>query len=212
MEEIVSTDAIQDEILADARKKAARMLEEAEEESARTIAAIEGKAISVVEGIMRSSEARSARFRMEMMARFPLERTRMRVVFAEKALREALRVYITALPESRVADLSEAMLALGAPFLAGQDVELSRKGLGESAVRAVAGRALALAASVEFAEDDSMPAAGLVARSRDGMVVLRATMDLVEERLLDEDRGELARALCADLLSADVLRAEALEL
>jgi len=210
MEEIVSTDAIQDEILADARKKAARMLEEAEEESARTIAAIEGKAISVVEGIMRSSEP----FRALSDGNdgpIPLERTRMRVVFAEKALREALRVYITALPESRVPTYPRRC-SRSAPFPRGARRRAIAQGTGESAVRAVAGRALALAASVEFAEDDSMPAAGLVARSRDGMVVLRATMDLVEERLLDEDRGELARALCADLLSADVLRAEALEL
>jgi vacuolar-type H+-ATPase subunit E/Vma4 len=201
MEEIVSAEAIKGEILDDARKRAASLLEEAEQESARTAAAIEGKAVSMVEEIMRASEARSLRYRMETMARFPLERTRMRAVFVDKALREALEAFIEALPEARIAGLSESMLAAGASFLAGRDVALARKGISESTARAVAGRVLSAAASVIFSEDPSIPAPGLVARVLDGSVVLRATMDLIEERLLDRSRGELAKALSAEALS-----------
>jgi len=40
----------------------------------------------------------------------------------------------------------------------------------------------------------------MVARATDGSVLMRATMDLVEGRLLGEKRGELARALCAGAL------------
>jgi vacuolar-type H+-ATPase subunit E/Vma4 len=200
MEEIVSADAIRGEILEDARKKAARMLEDAEAEAARTAAEIEAKAVSVVGELIRASEARSARFRMETFARVPLERTRMRARFVEEALARALSAHVSSLSEERIAVLSEAMLSGGAAFLSGKDVSLFRKGLPEAVARAVAGRALAKAASVEIAEDDSMPAPGLVARARDGSVLLRATMDLVEERLLDEKRAELARALCAEAL------------
>ena len=50
-------------------------------------------------------------------------------------------------------------------------------------------------------EDPSLPAPGLVARVSDGSVALRATMDLVEERLLDRRRGELAKACCAEALA-----------
>jgi len=200
MEEIVSADAIRGEILEDARKKAARLLEDAEGESARTATDIEGKAASVVGELMRASEARSARFRMETLARVPLERTRMRVQYVEKALAGALDAHFSRLGEERIAALSEEMLARGASFLAGKDVSLSHKGLSEGVARAVAGRALAGASSVEVAEDAELPAAGLVARARDGSVTLRATMDLVEARLMDEKRAELARALCAEAL------------
>jgi V/A-type H+/Na+-transporting ATPase subunit E len=200
MEEIVSTDVIQGEILDDARRKAARMLEEAEAESERTMVAVEAKADAVVEEIMRTSAARSERFRMETMARLPLERTRMRTVFVDTRLREALAAYIDALGEDRVAFLAEEMLARGSSFLAGKAVVLGRSGLSEASARAIAGRVLRTAESVDFAEDDSLPAPGLFARARDGSVVLWATMDLLEERLLDEHRGEFARALCAEAL------------
>jgi vacuolar-type H+-ATPase subunit H len=202
MEEIVSAEAIKGEILEDARDKAARLLEEAEGESARTAAAIDARAVSTVEEIMRTSEARSARFRMETMARFPLERTRMRTVFVDKALRDALEAFIGSLSEDRVAGLSESMLEGGASFLAGREITLARKGISEAAARAVAGRVFSGATSVTFAEDPSIPAPGLVAEARDGSVILRATMDLVEERLLDGSRGELAKALCAEALEA----------
>jgi V/A-type H+/Na+-transporting ATPase subunit E len=201
MEEIVSSDAIQSEILEDARKKAGHILEEAEAEAARNVAEIEAKAAQVVEEIVRTSEAKSARFRMETMARFPLERTRMRTVFVEAQLREAARTYIESLSEERIAALSEAMVVRAEPFLAGKVVELRRKGLPESKAREIADRALALTESVRHVEDPKLPASGLVAAAEDGSIVLKATMDLVEDSLLDRRRGELARALCGDALS-----------
>lgn len=135
------------------------------------------------------------------MARFPLERTRMRTAFVDGRLREAVGAYVAALPEDRVAALAEAMLAKGASFLAGKAVELARRGLSERAAREVSGRALASASSVTHVDDPSLPAPGFAARALDGSVRLRATMDLVEDRLLDESRGELSLSLCAAALA-----------
>jgi vacuolar-type H+-ATPase subunit E/Vma4 len=201
MEEIVGTDAIRGEILEDARKKAARILEEAELESARDLSAAEAKAASVVEEILESNEAKSARYRMETMARFPLERTRMLTAFVDARLREAMGSYIGGLPEDRVSGLAEAMLSEGSAFFEGKAVEVLRKGLSEEASAAAASRAFASSSSVSLAEDASLPGRGFVARGRDGSALLRATMDLVGDRLLDRERGELARALCAEALS-----------
>jgi V/A-type H+/Na+-transporting ATPase subunit E len=206
MEEIVSADAIKREILEDARKKATHLLEESEAEAARNVEEIEAKAAEVVEEIFQTNAAKSARYRMETMARFPLERTRMRTTFVDGKLREAVGAYVAALPETRVASLSEAMLAEGASFFEGKAIELGRKGLTEQVAREVAGRAFAKAASVSQVEDPSLPARGLVARALDGSVILRATMDLVEGRLLDRKRGELALSLCAEALSIGSIR------
>ena len=203
MEEIVSAEAIKGEILEDAGNKAARILEEAEAESARAVAAMEAKAQAVVEEIMRTSEAGSLRFRMETLARLPLERTRMRTAFVDARMRESLASFFGAMGVDRVAALAEGMLARGAPYLSGKAVSLGWKGLSDTAARAIAGRVLEAASSVDLAEEDFLPAPGLVARAVDGSMVLRATMDLVEERLLEENRGELARALCAEALDAD---------
>lgn len=201
MEEIVGSEAIQAEILEDARKKAERILEEAEAEAARNLAETEAKAASIVEEILKTGEAKSARYRMETMARFPLEKTRMRSVFVDARLREAASAYVSALSEERIAALAEAMLAKGASFLAGKAVILRRKGLGGKAAGEIAARTLGSALSLELAEDPSLPAPGLVAASRDGGVTLKATMDLVEGELLDRRRGELAKALCAGALA-----------
>jgi V/A-type H+/Na+-transporting ATPase subunit E len=201
MEEIVSADAIRREILEDARKKATHLLEEGEAEAARNVAEIEAKAAEVVEEIFQTNAAKSARYRMETMARFPLEVTRMRTSFVDSKLREAVGAYVAALPADAVASLSEAMLVEGASYFDGKEVELRRKSLDEAAARKIAGRVFAKAASVSQVEDLSLPAPGFVARARDGVVRLRATMDLVEARLLDERRGELALSLCAEALS-----------
>ncbi len=200
MEEIVGSEAIQGEILEDARKKAARILEDAEAEAARNVAATEAKAAAVVDEIVRTNEAKSARFRMETMARFPLERTRMRTSFVDGALRAAMNEYMAELPEPRVAELAAAMLERASSFFAGEEVELLRRGVSEAAARSAADRALPGAAALSHAEDPSLPAVGLVARARGGGIVARATMDLVQERLLDERRAELASALCAGAL------------
>jgi len=201
MEEIIGSDAIQGEILEDAGEKAVRVLEEAEVEAARNVAAMEAKAVAVVDDIVRTSEAKSARFRMETMARFPLERTRMRTAFVDGKLREAVSAYVEALPEARVAALSESMLAGGSSFFAGKAVEIRRRGISEAAARDAAARALASTSSVTQAEDEDLPAPGMVARALDGSVIFRATMDRVEEKLLDEKRGDLAAALCAGALA-----------
>lgn len=209
MEEIVGSEAIKSEVLDDARKKAARILEEAEEESAKAVAAIEAAAAVAVEGVVRENEAKAARYRMETMARFPLERTRMRAVFVEAALRDAARGYMAALPPERVAALAEAMLRRGASFLEGKEIELRRSGLSEQAARSIAERALPRAASLRPVEEPALPAPGLVAAAVDGSVELRATMDLVEASLLDAHRGELAQALCGEALGIEALVAEA---
>jgi vacuolar-type H+-ATPase subunit E/Vma4 len=201
MQEIVSADTIQTEILDDAKKKAARIFEESEAEAARDVAEIEARAVSVVEEIFRSNEAKSARYRMETMAHFPLEKTRMLAVFVDEHLREATGAYIASLPEERVAGLASAMLRRGASYLEGKAILLARKGLPEGRARAAADGILARAASVELGEDESLPAPGFVASALDGSVELKATMDLVEEALLDRRRGELARALCAGALT-----------
>lgn len=201
MEEIVSAEAIRREILEDARKKAARLLEEGEAEAERNVAEIEAKAAQVVAEIFETNAAKSARYRMETMARFPLERTRMRTSFVDKKLREAVGSYVAAFPEARVAALSEAMIAKAADFFAGKDVELRRKSVSEEAARRAASRALSKAASVVHVEDPSLPAPGFAALAADGSARVRATMDAIEEKLLDERRGELAKALCSDALS-----------
>jgi vacuolar-type H+-ATPase subunit H len=200
MEEIAGSDAIRREVLEDARKKAAKLLAEADEAAAMAIAEAEARARSSVGEIARTGEARAERFRAETLARLPLELRRIRTVFVDARLREAMGWFLDGLAEDRVAALAEAMLARGESFFSGQTVVVARRGISEAAARACAARALGSAAATKFAVDESLPARGLTAAVEDGRVGIRATMDLVGDELLDRDRGELARALCPEAM------------
>lgn len=209
MEEIVSADAIQGEIAEDARRKADRMLSEADEECLRIQAESEAQAVSVVDEIHRTSEASAARFRMETLARLPLERNRMLTVLVEARLREAMEEYLGSLNDEKVASLARAAISRGAPYLEGKALEIRRKGLSEEAARKAASSLPGGASVDRIVEDETLPERGLRVSALDGSVELGATLDLVGQRLLDLRRGELARALCEGALAPEGAGAEA---
>jgi len=200
MEEMVATDAMKAEILEDARKKAEHILKEADEASARELE--EGRALAarLSEKLARESAGRIARRRAEADARLPLDRMRARIAFVDRALREATRAYVSALPEAEVSRLAASMIAAASPFFAGKRTRATRRGLSAAAASSAAA---SLGSGVEMAseEDASLTAAGVAIATIDGDATLSATMDLVEERLLDLRREELAKALCAEALS-----------
>jgi vacuolar-type H+-ATPase subunit E/Vma4 len=199
MEEIVAADAMRAEILEDARKKADHILKEIDEESAREMEAGRARAASESALIARESEARIARRRAEAEARVPLERMRARTEHVDRALREAARDFISSLPEGEASRVAVAMIARGAPLMAGKGARVRRRGLPPAAAE-LAASILGAGASADAEEDPSLGGRGLEAVSADGSARLRATMDLVEELLLDRRRAELARALCAAAL------------
>jgi hypothetical protein len=199
MEEIIAADAMRSEILEDARKKADHILREADEESARETEAGRARIAAESELIARESEERIARRRAEAEARIPLERMRARTEHVDRAMREATRDFIASLPEGEVARVAAVLIARGAPLMAGKGPRVKRRGL-PPAVAEQAAATLGAGAAAEGEEDPSLGDRGLEAVSADGSTRLRATMDLVEELLLDRRRAELAGALCAAAL------------
>lgn len=202
MEELVSTDALEKEILADARKKAERILKGAQDEAGRIAASVEKRNAAASAELEKGLAERSARYKVDALARLPLEKARMRAAFVDALLREALGAFMASLPEARVEALSRARLAAARDYLDGMELRLRRRSLSaEAAIRAVA-EALPKARVVECSEDPGLPASGLVVETADGSCVLRATLDLAAEALLGERRAELAKALCAGALVA----------
>jgi hypothetical protein len=199
MEEIVAADAMKDEILEDARKKAEHILKEADEESARELEAGAALAAKSRDEIARDCAARIARRRAEASARLPLDRMRARTEFVDLALREATKDFISSLPEAEVGRMAAAMAARGAGLMAGKRLIVKRRGLPRSDAEAAAA-AIGADAEAEEAEDRALRARGLAIVAADGSATLSATMDLVEESLLDRDRAALASALCSEAM------------
>lgn len=201
MEELTTTDAIKGEILEEARRKAERALKDADEESARARLSCIEAGDRVAREIRASGAARVARARSETFARIPLEESRMRTAYVDASLRRAVDGFLSRMDEDRIAALCRAILARGAESMAGKDFRARRKGLSPSTAAETVALALPGARMASQAEDGGLPAPGIVAEAADGSVIVRATLDLVREALLDESRGELARALCAEALS-----------
>ena len=202
MEEIGNTEAIQKEILEEARKTAEKILREADEEVAHSAAqAIERARVSKEE-VGKSAETWMTRYRAETLARLPLEKIRYKTDLVDRRVRRALEDFMKGLGEERIASLAETLMRESESQFKGKEVDLRFRGLGQARSVAAAKAALGISGTRKVVEDPKLPAAGLVVESIDGKLTLRATMDLVESDLLDRQRGELAAALCAEALKA----------
>ncbi len=199
MEELIAADSMRREIVADAERKAGRMLAEAEAEAGRELG--EGRALAAraAADTARESAERIAARRAEALAREPLERMRLLVAFVDRALGDAVSSYLGRLGDDEAVRLAAAPLARCAIRFAGARAIVRRKGL----PRAAADRVAALIgedAAAEPEENAGLASRGFRVESADGSIRLDATLALVEERLLDERRGELAEALCSEAL------------
>lgn len=200
MEEIGNTEAIQKEILDEARKAAEKILRDAEEEVTFTASQAVERAKVAKESVAKAADSWIARNRAEMLARVPLEKIRYRTALVDGRVRKALTDWLGGLGEDRIAGLLEEHMKPSAPVFNRREVSLRYKGLSKARAVAVAKTALGVPEPREAVEDPKLPATGLVVLSADGKLTLRATMDLVEADLLDRKRGELSRALCAEAL------------
>lgn len=208
MEEMVSSDALEKEILEDARKKGERLLKDAETEKTKLRAEHEERLRAALESLGAEFRQRADRHRNENLARLPLEKGRMKASHVDSLIKSAVASYLEALPAERAGFLVSGLVAKASGILEGAELELRCKGLSPAAaeelVRSAAPGARILAART----DEGLPAWGIVALalpaagSGSARLTVRATLDLVGERLLDRFRGELATALCAEALSS----------
>ncbi len=206
MEDLIAADSMRREIVADAQKKAARILAEAEAEAARETEEGRARAERAAADTARDYEDRVARRRAESLAREGLDRMRLLVSFVDRSLKDAVGSYVGELPDEEAARIATWAVASCAGAFAGRRALVRRKGLplaaAESAAALIGSDAVA-----EPEEDGSLPSRGLFVEAGDAAVRLDSGALIVQERLLDERRGELAAALCAEAF--DIARAAA---
>jgi V/A-type H+-transporting ATPase subunit E len=201
MEEMVTTEALEREILDDARKKGEKLLKDGDAEAERLRADYAERTRKALESIAADYAARAERYRAENLARLPLEKGRMKASYVDRLLRNAAREYFGALPEERITVLLADHLAPAAALVGKAELAVRYAGISEKAARAVFARALPEARPAAFTPDADAGSAGVEASTKDRVLSVRATLELVGELLLDEKRGELAQALCAEALA-----------
>lgn len=202
MEELRSTEALDREILEDARKKADRALRAADQAAAEAEAAWKRKLVEDIEVLERRHAERVAAKVAEIKARLPLEKRRLRAERAERLLRASMEAALRALPRGTALAFLERELSLRAGELDPDRATVRRSGLSEPEAAAVLSRAApgaswrlpAESAGTEVPEPEA--AATLPAlTAEDGKTLVRVSLAEAGELLLLDKRAELAAAL-----------------
>jgi hypothetical protein len=110
MEELVSTESLDREILEDARRKARRILQTADETVAAAAAQWEKKTTEAAARAARLYTDKIEKDREEIMARLPLDKRRSRLDRIDHLLRETMEEYLARLPRPRLLAILEAEL------------------------------------------------------------------------------------------------------
>ena len=201
MQELRSTDILDKEIQADARKKAERMLEKADSDCEKLLASVDAD----IEKAKQEKEEFFAHkldaFEKDRMAVVPLEKERFKVSFIQNAVIQNINKYLEGLSE-------EKRLALVArDFDFKTDFKLNAYVYGFSLASAKQflseklGNKLASVSETKFgaqALEDEIgleKPQGIILESEDKNFRCRLTLSEVIEKLLDTNRSELSATL-----------------
>ena len=201
MQELRSTDILDKEIQADARKKAERMLAKADSDCAKLLASvdtdIEKAGAEKEEFFAHKLEA----FEKDRMAVVPLEKERFKVSFIQNSVIQNINKYLEALSEEKRLELIcrnfnfQTEYNLNA-YVYGYSLSTAKKLLSDKL-----GKKLLSVSETNFGravlEDDIglVKPQGIILESEDKNFRCRLTLNEVIEKLLDSNRAELSAAL-----------------
>jgi hypothetical protein len=206
MEELRSTDILDQEILEDARKKAYRILKTADDTVKSAGEAWKKKTGDTLADIDRRYTHREEQSRTEIMARLPLDKRRIRSEKVEFFLSSAMEAYVAALSRERILSLLEGELVkrfrecpeLAEPRDAG--IPVVYRGLTPEEARGLLGRAFPRGewvlkqAAGGFRLPGTLPA--LIANAPEVRII--ASIDGMARELLADRRAELVTALLGE--------------
>ncbi|MFA5852277.1 MAG: hypothetical protein WC820_06225 [Spirochaetales bacterium] len=194
MEEIKGTEALEREILDDASKKADRIVRKAREDADKLT---QSSADSLDKKILEMEDRKKEKFSQmekEILSKLPLEKTRLRVQFIDEALRASVRRFIDSIDDAELGAWCLSELNKRSRLFSGKQFAARYNGIDPSVVRemeAILGLSMTPAAGQELGASRR----GVVIASLDGAMAMTLTEGVLEQRLLDEYRGELATAL-----------------
>jgi vacuolar-type H+-ATPase subunit H len=111
VEELQSTEALDREILEDARKKAFKIIKNADESADSSKQSWELKLSKALEEAQANCKARAEKSRHEIMARLPMDKRRIRSSKIEVLLTAAMQDFLASLERKRLLNLLERELA-----------------------------------------------------------------------------------------------------
>ncbi len=194
MEEIRGTEALEREILEDARKRADRIIRKAEENARLLGAQTEQRIKEATAALLSEYQIKKKTAELEMLSRLPLEKARLDILYRDEILRKALK--------EALASMNPRLFGLWCVKRLVCQVELVRKspakvlvhGLDSETMRDI-GALFGQGSDISIEEASTMKVRGLIVEPMDASYRISITENDLLEWLLDEKRGELAAAL-----------------
>jgi vacuolar-type H+-ATPase subunit E/Vma4 len=193
MDVLKSSDALESQILDEARARARRIRETADKECAALVAGAERAAREEAQKVEEGTAAEIAAVRHELTSSLPLDFLRARLAFVQEAVDRALADLFEKMPAAQRAGLIGRLLARAAHAFTGTRVIVTASGMSvEEAKKVVAGNIPGVVVEeVRTAADGT----GIILETTDGSRRYRGTLAELTSMLLEDHREELATAL-----------------
>ena len=201
MQELRSTDILDKEIQADARKKAERMLAKTDSECEKLLASVESDIEKAAEEKQQFFARKLEAFEKDRMAVVPLEKERFKVSFIQNAVIQNINKYLEALSEEKKLALVahdfdfKTKLNLNA-YVYGFSVSDAKKFLSDKMGSKLLSVKETKFGAVILEEDIGLTKPeGIILESEDKNYRCRLTLNEVIEKLLDTNRSDLSATL-----------------
>lgn len=199
METVKSSEALEKQILDDARAKARRIREAAEKERAAILAEAEHRDAEELARLDGAGKARLAALRADLEASLPLDVKRLRLDFFQKQVEGALHELFGSLEPRELDRVLGGLVGRAAFAFVNQRVVVRCSGISPEEGRRIVN---ANVSGVQVQESTTMDArtaeeagVGLLLETADGSRLLRATLKELTSLLLEDHREQLVQEL-----------------
>ena len=205
MEELRSTDALDNEIRNEARKRAGKVLEKAKENAQSLKDGVEKKLADAQAQAEKQSAGRLDLYRKNIDASVPLEKGRYLVSFIYDSVMDAVNAFLEGAGAGKRLEMVASLAERSKPFLAGKELEATVVGFDKSAAEKMLekqfGKSIVSCGTGDshLLDDESLPGLklreGIILRARDSSISCRLTLDEKLKGILDDKSYELSSTL-----------------
>ncbi len=199
METLKNSEALEAQILEDARAKARRIMEAAKKESAAIRADADRREQAETARLEAARDARLAKMRADLEASIPLDVKRLRLEFYQKKVEGALQELFQGLGARERAQVLGGLVARAAFAFTNQHLVVRCSGIPAEEARHIVTSNVTGAQVNEVpalpAEESAETGPGIFVETADGSRRLRATLRELTALLLEEHREQLVKAL-----------------
>lgn len=205
MEELRSTDILDKEIQDDARKKAEKILKNADAQGQQILADVETRLESAKKDRESYYSQKAAQFKKDLDSSLPLEKSRFLVSYISSSVASAINDYLKTISQEKRIQLVLTMLNRFESLTAGKSFEAAVYGFNLDLAKNELNKnnklhissflATEFAKTGEVAVDGIEIHEGIILVSDDKVVKIRLTLEELFSELIDKYRNELAVTL-----------------